>query len=312
MPVVTPPEVIEPFGKNAAVGQITNPIPVASQIGITPGAASYNDGFPPQCFVDTSAGGTPPRGADFNGILYTLSAAVAAINAGQLYPYSATLQTAISGYALGAVLAKADGSGFWISTTGANVTDPDTGGAGWASLLKGPNTFAQGDIIYASAANTLSALAKNTTATRYLANTGASNAPAWAQIALATGVTGVLPIANIAAVPAWTSNPQNANYTLVLADAGKQILHANTDATARTYTVPLNTAVAYAIGTEIKIVNDSTSAGSDTITFTAGVTLVLAGTGGATTGNRTLAIGGVASLFKVATNRWMVSGPGVT
>lgn len=312
MPAAAPPEVVEPFGKNAAGGLITNPIPVASQIGITPGAASYNDGFPPQCFVDTSAGGTPPRGADFNGILYTLSAAVAAINAGQLYPYSATLQTAISGYALGAVLAKADGSGFWISTTAANATDPDTGGAGWVSLLKGPNTFAQGDIIYASAANTLTALAKNTTATRYLANTGTSNSPAWAQVALTTGVTGVLPIANIAAVPVWTSNPQNVNYTLVLADAGKQVLHAHTDATARTYTVPLNASVAYAIGTEIKIANDSTAAGSDTITPSGAVVLVLAGTGGVTVGARTLAIGAVASLFKVATDRWIVSGAGVT
>lgn len=312
MPAAAPPEVVEPFGASAGAGFIQNPIPVASQIGITPGAASYTDGFPPQCFQDTTAGGTPPRGKDFNGILYTLSAAVAALNAGQLYPYSATLQTAISGYALGAVLAKADGSGFWISTTAANVTDPDTAGAGWLSLLKGPNTFAQGDIIYASAANTLTALAKSATATRYLANTGTSNSPAWAQVALATGVSGVLPIANIAAVPVWTSNAQNTNYTLVLADAGKQILHAHTDATARTYTVPLNASVAFAIGTEIKIANDSTSAGGDTISPSGAVVLVLAGTGGATVGARTLAIGAVASLFKVATDRWIVSGSGVT
>lgn len=312
MPAAAPPEVVEPFGVNAGAGFITNPIPVASQIGTNPGAASYNDGFPPQCFVDTSAGGTPPSGKDFNGILYTCTAAIAALNAGQLYPYSATLQTAIAGYALGAVLAKADGSGVWISTTAANVTDPDTGGAGWLSLLKGPNTFAQGDIIYASAANTLTALAKSATATRYLANTGAANSPAWAQVALATGVSGVLPIANIAAVPVWTSNPQNANYTLVLADAGKQILHAHTDSTARTYTVPLHSTVAYAIGTEIKIANDGTAAGADTITPTAGVTLILAGTGGATTGARALAVGAVASLFNVGTDRWIVSGAGVT
>jgi hypothetical protein len=55
---------------------------------------------------------------------------------------------------------------------------------------------AQGDILYGSASNTLSALAKNTTATRYLANTGTNNNPAWAQVNLANGVTGTLPTAN--------------------------------------------------------------------------------------------------------------------
>jgi len=54
----------------------------------------------------------------------------------------------------------------------------------------------QGDLLYASAANTLARLAKNTTATRYLSNTGTSNNPAWAQINLANGVTDVLPVAN--------------------------------------------------------------------------------------------------------------------
>lgn len=55
----------------------------------------------------------------------------------------------------------------------------------------------QGDILYGSAADTLSALAKNTSATRYLSNTGTSNNPAWAQIDLSNGVTGDLPFANL-------------------------------------------------------------------------------------------------------------------
>lgn len=55
---------------------------------------------------------------------------------------------------------------------------------------------AQGDLLYASAANTLARLAKNTTATRYLANTGTSNNPAWSQIDLTNGVTGTLPTTN--------------------------------------------------------------------------------------------------------------------
>jgi hypothetical protein len=58
-------------------------------------------------------------------------------------------------------------------------------------------TFAQGDLIYGSAANTLSALAKSASASRYLSNTGASNSPAWAQVALSNGVTGNLPVTNL-------------------------------------------------------------------------------------------------------------------
>jgi hypothetical protein len=58
------------------------------------------------------------------------------------------------------------------------------------------SAYSQGDLIYASAANTLAKLAKDTNATRYLSNTGASNAPAWAQVNLANGVTGTLPVAN--------------------------------------------------------------------------------------------------------------------
>ena len=55
---------------------------------------------------------------------------------------------------------------------------------------------AQGDLLYASGANTLARLAKDTNATRYLSNTGTTNNPAWAQINLTNGVTGVLPVAN--------------------------------------------------------------------------------------------------------------------
>ena len=55
---------------------------------------------------------------------------------------------------------------------------------------------AQGDIIIASGANTPIRLAKSTTSTQYLANTGTSNAPAWNEVALATGVSGTLPVNN--------------------------------------------------------------------------------------------------------------------
>ena len=61
----------------------------------------------------------------------------------------------------------------------------------------GLSTVAQGDLLYGSATDTLSRLAKDANATRYLANTGTSNNPAWAQVNLANGVTGDLPFANL-------------------------------------------------------------------------------------------------------------------
>jgi len=53
-----------------------------------------------------------------------------------------------------------------------------------------------GDILYASGANTPARLAKSTTSTQYLANTGSSNIPAWNEVALGTGVSGTLPVGN--------------------------------------------------------------------------------------------------------------------
>jgi hypothetical protein len=66
----------------------------------------------------------------------------------------------------------------------------------WSTLTI-PNASAQGDLFLSTAANAMTVLAKNTTATRYLSNTGTSNNPAWAQVNLADGVTGNLPIANL-------------------------------------------------------------------------------------------------------------------
>ena len=54
----------------------------------------------------------------------------------------------------------------------------------------------QGDILYASGSNAPARLAKDANATRYLANTGTSNNPAWGQVNLANGVTGTLTVGN--------------------------------------------------------------------------------------------------------------------
>lgn len=144
----TPNRIVEAFAVGAGGGFITSPFPAASQILVTPGAASLTDGFPPLCFLDPADGGVLPSGADFNGILNLISSWAAFLAAGQLPVYDATLQTAMGGYALGARIQQVGNSNaLWISTVNGNMTDPDTGGAGWLSsvplysngALAGPN-----------------------------------------------------------------------------------------------------------------------------------------------------------------------------
>src|SRR5574337_300202 len=132
-----------------------NTIPVPSQQGITPGAASYTDGFPPLTFTPLSAGGVPPAGADFNGIFNALSAIQQWQSAGGLFKYDASFSTAVGGYPAGAVLLNASASGLWISTSDNNTTNPDTGGSGWIAF--GPSSVQSGMYVYAVATGTANA-----------------------------------------------------------------------------------------------------------------------------------------------------------
>lgn len=105
--------------------------------------------------------------------------------------------------------------------------------------------------------------------------------------------------------------PQTSNsldYTAVLTDAGKHLLHPSADTTARTFTIPANASVAYPIGTALTFVNQN-GAGSLTIAITTN-TLRLAGAG--TTGSRTLAANGIATALKVTPTEWIISGTGLT
>jgi hypothetical protein len=102
-------------------------------------------------------------------------------------------------------------------------------------------------------------------------------------------------------------NSQSADYTLVLADSGKTIFHPAADNNARTFTIPANSSVAYAVGTVLTFVN--LAAADVTIAITTD-TMYLAGPG--TTGSRTLAEYGIASAVKLASTDWLISGNGLT
>jgi hypothetical protein len=103
-------------------------------------------------------------------------------------------------------------------------------------------------------------------------------------------------------------NSQSAAYTLVLADSGKHIFHPSADTTARTFTIPANSSVAYPVGTAITFINQN-GAGVITIAITTD-TMRLAGVG--TTGSRTLAANGIATCVKITSTEWIISGTGLT
>lgn len=98
-------------------------------------------------------------------------------------------------------------------------------------------------------------------------------------------------------------NSQSAAYTLVLTDAGKHIYHPSADTTARTWTIPANSSVAYPIWTAITFIND-TSAWAITIAINTD-TLVLAWTW--STWSRILAANWIATAIKVTSTRWQIS-----
>lgn len=123
----TPARIQLPFANGGA----KNTIPVPSQIGVTPGAASYTDGFPPATRTPISAGGIPPFGVDMNGILNAITAIDRWLSAGGMFKYDAAFATAVGGYPKGARLVNAAGTGIWLNMTENNTTDPDAGGAGW-------------------------------------------------------------------------------------------------------------------------------------------------------------------------------------
>lgn len=100
-------------------------IPIPSQIGITNGAASFTDGFPPLTFAPLTAGGIPPSGADFNGIFNAITAIQRWQSAGGVFKYDSAFSAAVGGYPKGCLLATATGDGFWISTADNNTTNPD-------------------------------------------------------------------------------------------------------------------------------------------------------------------------------------------
>lgn len=125
MPISTPPKITTPW----ATSGLKNSIPAAADP--VNGLAGYDQGFPAINMTPKTAGGIPPFGQDFNGILFDLTEAVRYQQAGGSFPYDSVWAAAVGGYPSGALVSRTDGQGFWRNTAPNNTTDPEAGGAGW-------------------------------------------------------------------------------------------------------------------------------------------------------------------------------------
>ncbi len=172
------------------------------------------------------------------------------------------------------------------------------GGTGITSFGSGVATF----LGTPSSANLASAVTDET-------GTGAlvfANTPTLVTPVLGTPTSGTLSNCTVDGTNkvGYIGAPQSTNTTVAASDAGKHIYF--TGGSTATLIVNTNATTAIDVGTTILVVNNNS--GNLTISG-AGVTFQLAN---GATGNRTVATKGMATLLKVATDTWYVSGAGVT
>ena len=141
----------ETWAKNAPLTNVT----AIPQTSATPGFASQDQGFPPECSKPIAAGGIPPRGQDMNGALQFVSAWTRWQAAGGPVPWDSGYSSAIGGYPQGTLVLSATTFGAaYVSLVDDNATNPDAGGANWQPVsLFGTATTGDVKLSYKTAAD---------------------------------------------------------------------------------------------------------------------------------------------------------------
>ena len=170
-----------------------------------------------------------------------------------------------------------------------------------ASALKVTDFAAKGDLLSASANDTLSVLSVGTNGQVLTANSSAASGLSWAtpdvtltNTATLTNKTLTAPIINL------SINPQTAAYEIVLSDNGKMVEMSSTSSI--TLSVPTNSSQAFAVGAQVTILQTNT--GQVTIAATNSGTTTVNGTPGL----KLRAQWSSAVLIKRATDTWVALG----
>lgn len=99
--------------------------------GATDNSATYQLGFPPITMQSIRSGGKPPKGTDFNGVLFDITENISFLCKGGRYQYNAGLSTLIGGYPEGSNLLLDDNVTEVVSTVAGNQNNPNTDMTGW-------------------------------------------------------------------------------------------------------------------------------------------------------------------------------------
>lgn len=129
-----PDLIVIPFGENATPGTI-EPIPDVLTPSDPAQRASWNSGFPQITMVPLGAGGKPPRGQDFNGVLNAITRHSVFLGGGGQYKWSQDFVDSNGGYPLGSVVQSDDGMTSYVSTIEDNTINfnlnPSSIGVQW-------------------------------------------------------------------------------------------------------------------------------------------------------------------------------------
>lgn len=113
-------------------------------------SATYRLGFPPITMQSIRLGGKPPKGTDFNGVLFDITENISFLCKGGRYQYNAGLSTLIGGYPEGSNLLLDDNVTEVVSTVAGNQNNPNIDMTGW--ILK-PNKTTAVNVADASGLN---------------------------------------------------------------------------------------------------------------------------------------------------------------
>lgn len=117
-----PDLILTPFARDASPSTM-EPIPDARTPTDPPEKATWEQGFPLVTMTPLAAGGIPPKGQDFNGVLKAISEHTVFLGGGGQYKWSDAYVSRNGGYSSGDVVQANDGRNSYVSLVDNNTTN---------------------------------------------------------------------------------------------------------------------------------------------------------------------------------------------